>query len=103
MSCNNCKQLKLTASDGKKYDFAGQIRTKNISKGRFIFASCQFLEESFKKIELMNDSNISEIIDKYIEINITHPFLEGNGRASRIWLDHLLKTRINKCINWQKV
>lgn len=88
---------------GGLYDFAGKIRTKNISKGGFVFANCLYLEETFRKIESMPDNTIDEIVDKYIEMNIAHPFMEGNGRATRIWLDHLLKTRIGKCINWQKI
>lgn len=88
---------------GGLYDFAGQIRTKNISKGGFIFANCLYLDETFRQIESMPENNVNEIIDKYIEMNIAHPFMEGNGRATRIWLDQLLKTRVNKCIDWQQI
>ncbi len=88
---------------GGLYDFAGQIRTKNISKGGFVFANCMYLDETFRHIELMPENSATEIIDKYIEMNIAHPFMEGNGRATRIWLDQLLKTRINKCIDWQQI
>lgn len=88
---------------GGLYDFAGQIRTKNISKGGFAFANCMYLGETFCQIESMPENSFDEIIDKYIEMNIAHPFMEGNGRATRIWLDQLLKTRINKCIEWQQI
>ena len=83
------------------YDFAGKIRTQNISKGGFIFANCLYFNEIFKQIEAMDDNNVDNIIDKYIEMNIAHPFMEGNGRATRIWLDHLLKIRVGKCVDWQ--
>lgn len=85
------------------YDFAGKIRTKNISKGGFVFANCMYFNEVFKQIESMPDSNSNEIIDKYIEMNIAHPFMEGNGRSTRIWLDWLLKNRIGKCVDWQLI
>lgn len=88
---------------GGLYDFAGQIRTKNISKGGFAFANCMYLKETFLQIESMPENSFDEIIDKYVEMNIAHPFMEGNGRATRIWLDQLLKTRINKCIDWQQI
>ena len=88
---------------GGLYDFAGQIRTKNISKGGFAFANCMYLGKTFCQIESMPENSFDEIIDKYIEMNIAHPFMEGNGRATRIWLDQLLKTRINKCIDWQQI
>lgn len=88
---------------GGLYDFAGQIRKKNISKGGFAFANCMYLKEIFLQIESMPENSFDEIIDKYVEMNIAHPFMEGNGRATRIWLDQLLKTRINKCIDWQQI
>ena len=88
---------------GGLYDFAGTIRTKNISKGGFVFANCMYLEETFRQIEAMPENCDDEIIDKYIEMNIAHPFMEGNGRATRIWLDHLMKSRIGKCIDWQQI
>lgn len=88
---------------GGLHDFAGQIRTKNISKGGFVFANFQYLDETFRQIESMPENSLDEIIDKYIEMNIAHPFMEGNGRATRIWLDQLLKTKINKCIDWQQI
>ncbi|HET7360500.1 MAG TPA: Fic family protein [Salinimicrobium sp.] len=84
------------------YDFAGQIRTKNSSKGGFRFANALYLNEILVKIEQMPESNFEEIIAKYIEMNIAHPFMEGNGRT-RIWLDRLLKTKLKKVVNWQFV
>ena len=88
---------------GGLYDFAGQIRTKNISKGGFAFANCLYLDETFRQIESMPENDVDEIIDKYIETNIAHPFMEGNGRATRIWLDQILKHRMGKCIDWQQI
>lgn len=85
------------------FDFAGKIRTKNISKNGFVFANCMFFEEIFKQIENMPDSNVDDIIDKYVEMNIAHPFMEGNGRATRIWLDCLLKAKVGKCVDWQLI
>ena len=88
---------------GGLYDFAGKIRTKNISKDGFVFANCLHLDETLRNIESMPENTVDEIIDKYIEMNIAHPFMEGNGRATRIWLDQLLKVRIGICINWQQI
>jgi len=85
------------------YDFAGQIRTKNISKGGFRFANALYLSEILAKIEQMPQNNFEEIIAKYVEMNIAHPFIEGNGRTMRIWLDMLLKTKLKKMVNWQFV
>ena len=85
------------------YDFAGQIRTKNISKGGFRFANALYLKEVLVKIEQMTEHTFEEIIEKYVEINIAHPFMEGNGRTMRIWLDMLLKSKLKKVINWQFV
>jgi cell filamentation protein len=85
------------------YDFAGQIRDKNISKGYFRFTSCLYLKESLEKIEKMNEDNFDAIIKKYVEMNVDHPFMEGNGRSERIWLDLILKKNLKKCINWEKV
>ena len=85
------------------YPFAGKIRTKTISKGGFTFANGDFLPQVLKDIDKMPDSTISQIVDKYIEMNIAHPFMEGNGRATRIWLDLLLKYRLMKCIDWSKI
>ena len=83
------------------YDFAGQIRTQNISKGGFRFANALYLKEILVKIEQMPENTFEEIIAKYVEMNIAHPFLEGNGRTMRIWLDILLKNKLKKRVNWQ--
>ena len=88
---------------GSLFDFAGQIREQNISKGGFRFANALYLKEALAKIELMPQSTWEEIISKYIEMNIAHPFLEGNGRATRIWLDMILKKEVQKVVNWQFV
>lgn len=88
---------------GGLYDFAGQIRTKNISKGGFQFANCQYFGEIPPKIEAIPDTTEAEIISKYVEMNIAHPFMEGNGRATRIWLDMLLKQRVSKCVDWSRI
>ena len=85
------------------YDFAGKIRTENISKSNFRFASAMYLKEALNKIDKMPQSNFDEIIKKYIEMNIAHPFREGNGRSTRIWLDMILKEEIGKVIDWSKV
>jgi cell filamentation protein len=85
------------------YDFAGVIRKKNISKGGFRFANALYLNEILVKIEQMPETSFEEIIAKYVEMNIAHPFLEGNGRTMRIWLDLLLKKRLIKVVNWQYV
>lgn len=83
------------------YDFAGEIRSQNISKGGFRFANALYLKEILVKIEEMPEHSFEEIIAKYVEMNIAHPFMEGNGRTMRIWLDMLLKTRLKKLVNWQ--
>ena len=85
------------------YDFAGKLRTVNIAKGNFRFAPLMYIESALKNIDEMPQSNFDEIIEKYVEMNIAHPFREGNGRSTRIWLDHMLKTEIGKVINWSKV
>ena len=85
------------------YPFAGKIRTKTISKGGFTFANGDFLPQVLKDIDKMPDNTFDEIVDKYIEMNIAHPFMDGNGRATRIWLDLLLKDRLKKCIDWSKI
>lgn len=99
---NGLKQIHGFLFEGL-YDFAGKIRDKNISKKGFSFANWMYFDEIFKEIESMPDKTADEIIDKYIELNIAHPFMEGNGRATRIWLDLLLKDRIGKCVDWQKI
>ena len=88
---------------GGLYDFAGQIRQKNISKGGFQFAVSRFLGETLKQIEAMPETTFDEIIDKYVEMNIAHPFMEGNGRSTRIWLDLILKKRLKKCVDWSQI
>lgn len=85
------------------YDFAGKLRTVNIAKGNFRFAPLMYIELALKNIDEMPQSNFDEIIEKYVEMNIAHPFREGNGRSARIWLDHMLKTEIGKVIDWSKV
>ncbi|MDL0087857.1 protein adenylyltransferase Fic [Campylobacter gastrosuis] len=85
------------------YDFAGKIREVNISKGGFRFANSLYLKEILPKIEALSEQNFDQIVEKYVEMNIAHPFLEGNGRAMRIWLDLMLKNRIKMLINWQNV
>jgi cell filamentation protein len=85
------------------YHFAGKIREVNIAKGNFRFAPLMYLEASLKHIDTMPHSNFDEIIEKYVEINIAHPFREGNGRATRIWLDLILKTEIKQVIDWNRV
>ncbi len=85
------------------YHFAGQIRTKNISKGNFRFANSLYLNEVLAKIELMAETAFEEIVAKYVEMNIAHPFMEGNGRSMRIWLDMILKKRLGKVVNWQYI
>lgn len=85
------------------YDFAGKIRDKNISKDSFRFANSLYLRDILTKIDTMKDSTFEEIITKYAEMNIAHPFMEGNGRSARIWLDLMFKKNIGKCIDWQKI
>ena len=88
---------------GGLYDFAGQIRTVNIAKGGFQFAMAQFLSQTLATIEQMPESTFEEIADKYIEMNIAHPFREGNGRSTRIWLDLIFKKRLQRCVDWSKI
>ena len=88
---------------GGLYDFAGQIRQKNIAKGGFKFAVARFLGDTLKQIEAMPENTFDEIVNKYIEMNIAHPFMEGNGRSTRIWLDLILKNKIKKCVDWSKI
>ena len=85
------------------YDFAGQIRVKDISKGGFRFASHLYLEESLRKVGEMPENTFEEIVTKYVEMNIAHPFMEGNGRSMRIWLDLIFKKNIKKCVDWAKI
>lgn len=85
------------------YDFAGNIREVNISKGSFRFASFIYLKDILNKIDMMPEDTFDKIIEKYVEMNIAHPFREGNGRSMRIWLDVILKKNLNKVIDWSKV
>ena len=85
------------------YDFAGEIRTKNISKGNFLFANWRYLREALSAIEKMPQSTYEEIIAKYAEMNVVHPFMEGNGRSMRIWLDQILKWELNRVVDWRMV
>ena len=88
---------------GGLFDFAGQIRQKNISKGGFHFAVARFLDGTLKQIDEMPENTFDEIVDKYIEMNVAHPFMEGNGRSTRIWLDLIFKKSIKKCVDWSKI
>ena len=85
------------------YDFAGELRTVNIAKGNFRFAPLMYLQTALENIDKMPQSNFDEIVEKYVEMNIAHPFREGNGRSTRIWLDHILKNEIGKVVDWSKV
>ena len=85
------------------YDFAGEIRKVNMAKGNFRFAPLMYLGAALENIDKMPQSDFDEIIEKYVEMNIAHPFQEGNGRSARIWLDHMLKQEIGKVIDWSKV
>lgn len=88
---------------GGLYDFAGQIRTVNIAKAGFQFAMAQYLEQTLTNVERMPEDSFENIIDKYVEMNVAHPFREGNGRATRIWLDLILKKNLQRCIDWSHV
>lgn len=85
------------------YDFAGKVRTVNIAKGNFRFAPLMYLNAALESIEKMPQSTFDEIVEKYVEMNVAHPFREGNGRATRIWLDHILKCEIGKVVDWSLV
>lgn len=112
-SCNEIDNIEIGTTKGLQqihkylfnnlYDFAGTIRKENISKGNFRFANTLYLEDILKKIETMSELTLDEIIAKYVEMNIAHPFLEGNGRSTRIWLDLILKKNLNKIVNWQNI
>lgn len=97
---NGLQQIHKYLFDGL-FDFAGKIRTNNISKGGFRFATALYLKEILAKVELMPENTFEEIIAKYVEMNIAHPFMEGNGRTMRIWLDMILKNRLQKLVDWQ--
>lgn len=85
------------------YDFAGKLRTVNISKGNFRFAPCLYLEEALQQIDRMPQATFAQIIEKYVEMNVAHPFREGNGRSTRIWLDVILKKQLHKVVDWSRV
>ncbi len=88
---------------GGLYDFAGQIRTKTISKGNFTFCLAQYLDNALQLIERMPQNTFDEIVDKYVEMNVAHPFMEGNGRSTRIWLDLILKKQLGQCVDWSRI
>ena len=96
------QQIHAALFDGL-YDFAGQIRSKNISKGGFEFANARFLLETLRNIERMPENTLPEIVSKYVEMNIAHPFMEGNGRSMRIWLDLILKKNLSCCVDWSRI
>ena len=85
------------------YEFAGEIRNVNIAKGNFRFAPLMYLKPALETIDKMPQSNFDEIVEKYVEMNIAHPFREGNGRSTRIWIDHILKNEVGKVIDWSKI
>lgn len=85
------------------YDFAGSIRSKDISKGGFRFASHLYLVESLAAVDSLPENTFEDIVTKYVEMNVAHPFMEGNGRSMRIWLDMMLKKNLHQCIDWQKI
>ena len=99
---NGLKQIHAYLFGGL-YDFAGIIRTVNISKGGFKFAMAEYLSETLDKIEKMPETTFDQIADKYVEMNVTHPFREGNGRTTRIWLDLILKRSLKKCVDWSQI
>lgn len=88
---------------GGLYDFAGKIRTKTISKGNTLFCLAEYLSQNLKTIEQMPENTFDEIVDKYVEMNVAHPFIEGNGRSTRIWLDLIFKKRLGMCVDWSKI
>ena len=85
------------------YDFAGKVRTENIAKGNFRFASAMYLNEALEKIDKMPQETFEQIVEKYVEMNVAHPFREGNGRSTRIWLDCIFLKKLGKCVDWSKV
>jgi cell filamentation protein len=88
---------------GGLFAFAGKIREKNISKGGFQFANALYLPQTLEKIDALPENTFDEIVDKYVEMNIAHPFMEGNGRSTRIWLDQILKKRLQQCVDWSRI
>jgi len=99
---NGLKQIHAYLFSGL-YDFAGKIRTVNISKGGFKFVVAEFLPQTLEQIEKMSETTFAQIVDKYVEMNIAHPFREGNGRSTRIWLDLMLKKNLKMCVDWSKI
>ena len=99
---NGLKQIHAYLFGGL-YDFAGQIRKLNISKGGFVFASVGYLDQTLDAIEKMPEETVEQIVKKYVEMNVAHPFMEGNGRTTRIWLDLILKKNLSKCVDWSKI
>jgi cell filamentation protein len=99
---NGLKQIHAYLFGGL-YDFAGQIRKLNISKGGFAFASVGYLDQTLLSIERMPEQTVEQIVKKYVEMNVAHPFMEGNGRTTRIWLDLILKKNLSKCVDWSKI
>lgn len=88
---------------GGLYDFAGQIRTLNIAKGGFVFAPAAYLDGALAHIEAMPEDSLEAIVNKYVEMNVAHPFMEGNGRSTRIWLDLILKKNLKQCVDWSQI
>ena len=99
---NGLKQIHAYLFGGL-YDFAGQIRKLNISKGGFVFASVGYLDQTLDTIEKMPENTVEQIVKKYVEMNVAHPFMEGNGRTTRIWLDLILKKNLFSCVDWSKI
>ena len=99
---NGLKQIHAYLFGGL-YDFAGQIRKLNISKGGFVFASVGYLDETLADIEQMPETSVEQIVRKYVEMNVAHPFMEGNGRTTRIWLDLILKKNLSMCVDWSQI
>ena len=101
--CIKCLQQIHAYLFGGLYEFAGQIRTKNISKGGFTFANCLHFPTIIPTIERMSETTLEEIADKYVEMNVVHPFMEGNGRSTRIWLDLMLRRSLKLCVDWSRI
>ena len=99
---NGLKQIHAYLFGGL-YDFAGQIRKVNISKGGFVFASVGYLDQTLEKIEKMPEETVEQIVKKYVEMNVAHPFMEGNGRTTRLWLDLIFKRNLSCCVDWSKI
>ena len=102
-SIKKCLQQIQTYLFGGLYDFAEQIRTKNISKGGFIFANCMYFPDTLQMIERMSERTFDEIMDKYIEMNVAHPFMDGKWCSTHIWLDLILKRSLKRCVDWSQI